>query len=314
MRKHFARGGVSFSMNSLLWRTRAVVLGVATILVAAGSVFAAGAIGNAPTVPSAPSIERPLAPAANDSPGPAPSAQHHWLAGHWRWFEGAYVWESGRWETPPAQNLVWHSPEWQAQGNGYGLREGYWDEASLPPRTVVTAPTAAPREIIVMSAPPPLQREVIYERPSSFHVWIGGHWGWHGNRHVWTSGRWSTPPRSNVVWVGPRWESRGTSFVFIDGYWRESVTIAPAPVLVASMPSAQVVVVAAPPPVRQEMIYASPGDGYLWIGGYWAWQSSRHVWIAGHYERPPRGYRSWVQPRWEKRGGSHIFIEGRWGR
>jgi hypothetical protein len=38
------------------------------------------------------------------------------------------------------------------------------------------------------------------------------------------------------------------------------------------------------------------------------------VWIAGHWMLPPRGYSRWVEPRWERRGGSYILIEGHWGR
>ena len=76
----------------------------------------------------------------------------------------------------------------------------------------------------------------------------------------------------------------------------------------------EVVVVQAPPPPRVEVVYAPPGPGFIWVKGYWSWRGGRHVWIAGRYERPPRGHHHWVEPRWERRGGRYVFIEGRWGR
>jgi len=92
------------------------------IFSAVGS-FAANSIPNAATVPPAPVMDRPLDPATSDAPGEQPSAQHHWVPGHWRWLEGAYVWEPGRWEIPPQANVVWHQAEWQRHPNGWALKE-----------------------------------------------------------------------------------------------------------------------------------------------------------------------------------------------
>jgi len=86
---------------------------VALLIFSAAGSFAASSVSNAPSVPPAPIVAKPLTPAANDTPGEQPSSQHVWVPGHWRWHEGAYVWESGRWEVPPALNLVWHAPEWK---------------------------------------------------------------------------------------------------------------------------------------------------------------------------------------------------------
>ena len=289
-----------------------LMLGSATALLLGSSLLGqtANRVPDAPTVPPAPLVEKPLAPAGGDTVGDQPSTQHQWVPGHWRWQEGAYVWEAGRWDLPPGAGLFWHQPRWEKQPNGYALREGYWD--STPPVAVTPAPApvpSAPTEIVVTAPPPPLQREVVYERPSPNHVWISGYWGWHLGKHVWVSGRWSTRPRANVVWVSPRWELRGNRYVLIDGYWQDA---APTTVVVTESGPQEVVVTAAPPPPRTEVIYAAPGPDYIWIGGYWGWRGGRHVWVAGHYERPPRGRHHWVAPRWERRGGTHIFIEGRW--
>lgn len=309
-------------MSTKFCRLHTLASGVALLIFSAAGSLAANAIPDAPTVPPAPVVERPLEPASGDVPGEQPSAQHQWVPGHWRWLEGAYVWEGGRWDIPPAPNVVWQAPRWERQANGFVLKEGFWEEAPPAQVTVVSAPqpqAAPPQEIIVNVPPPPPPREVIYERPSPLHIWIGGHWSWRLGKHVWVSGRWSTAPRHNAVWVAPRWEHRRGQYVYIEGYWRDAVMVAPpsrpAPtqVVVAPSPGPQVIVVQAPPPPRREIVYAPPGPGFIWVSGYWGWQHGRHVWVAGHYERPPRGHRTWVEPRWERRGGNYIYIEGRWG-
>lgn len=295
--------------------------GVAVLIFSAASTFAANAIPNAPTLPPAPIVEKPLTPVTNDAPDEQPSTQHVWVPGHWRWHEGAYVWEAGRWEVPPAANVAWHAPEWQHQGNGYVLREGYWAEPVPQPTQVVSAPaTQSAAEVIAVTAPPPPpQREVIYERPSGAHVWVPGYWTWRGGRHVWIAGHWITPPRANVVWVPARWEVRGGRYFLIEGFWRDAgivvATPPPAPpqqVVVAPSQPQQIVVVAPPPPVRREVVYARPSRNHVWVPGYWSWNHGRHVWIAGHYVVPPRGRARWVEPRWERRGGSYVLIEGHW--
>ncbi len=304
-------------MSTRFCRLHSIGPRVALLIFSAVGGFAATAVNNAPMASPAPIVDKPLTPAANDTPGDQPTLQHAWVPGHWRWSEGAYVWESGHWEIPPVANVVWHAPEWRPQGNGYVLREGFWDEATAQPHTVVAAPQVQPPpEIIVTAPPPPPQREVIYGRPSGQHVWVPGYWTWRGGRHVWVDGHWTTPPRHNVMWVPARWETRGGRYVFIEGYWRDAVVMrTPAPVVHQQVqPQQQVVVVAAPPQPRREVVYARPSQHHVWVPGYWAWNHGRHVWIAGHYETPPRGYRSWEEPRWERRGGSHIFIEGRWSR
>lgn len=308
-------------MSTRFCRRLSIGPGVAVLIFSAASTFAANAIPNAPTVPPAPVVEKPLAPAANDTPGDQPSGQHVWVPGHWRWSEGAYVWESGRWEIPPAANVAWYAPEWQGQGGGYVLKEGYWAEPPPQAAQVVAAPAAqvqpAPQIITVSAPPPPPQREVIYERPGGGHVWVPGYWSWRGGRHVWVAGYWAVPPRTNVAWVPARWESRGSQYVFIAGYWRDIGVVVSAPppappTQVVTAPPAQVVVMAPPPPVRAEVVYARPSPRHIWVPGYWAWNHGRHVWIAGHYTLPPRGRNRWEEPRWERRGGSFIFIEGRW--
>lgn len=57
------------------------------------------------------------------------------------------------------------------------------------------------------------------------------------------------------------------------------------------------VVEIAPPPPQYEVIPVAPVAGWIWIGGHWSWQASRHVWIGGRWAAPLPGH-VWVGPRW----------------
>jgi hypothetical protein len=291
------------------------------------------AIPDAPTVPTAPTLpdaailREPLQPSVSQEIiEERPSSQHVWISGHWRWQDGRYSWVAGKWDVPPRPNLAWVEPRWDRKGNGYVLGGGYWQDASASgysnsvPATAQGVPANAapqpvqvpsqPAPIVVNDPPPPPQTEYIVERPSPYHVWIGGYWGFRGGRRVWMGGHWDLPPRTNVVWVEPRWERRGPGYVFVDGYWQDAT---PGRVIVGPGPGPQeVVVVREPPPPRREVIPARPPPGMIWVGGYWQWHGDRHIWVSGHFERPPRSHAVWVAPRWERRGGGYIFIEGSW--
>lgn len=289
-------------------------------------------IPDAPTVPMAPGlpdaaiVKEPKPPAASQEViDERPSSQHVWVSGHWRWQETQYVWVAGRWDLPPRANVSWVEPRWERRGNGYILTGGYWQEYSgqaaptsvpasaqgIPTTTVQAPPPAAseqPEMVVINQPPPPPPREYITERPSPYHVWIGGYWSIRAGHQVWIGGRWDLPPRSDVVWVEPRWERRGNGYVLIQGYWGQAT-----PVRAYEPAGREVVIVREPPPPRREVIPARPpGPGMIWVSGYWAWHGDRHMWIGGHYERPPRARAVWVEPRWERRGGGYVFIEGSW--
>lgn len=276
---------------------------VALILVGlAGSSAFAQTATPAPAAVTTGLVSQPLAVPTSDRPDEQPSPQHAWIPGHWRWGQGAYVWIAGHWDIPPIPNATWVGPEWQQQGSGYVLREGYWQQ-----------PVTTVQETVATQPPPPSQPEMITEQPSPVHVWVSGYWDWRGNQYVWIAGRWDLPPKPNQVWVPTRWEVRGNRFVLVSGFWRETVVPTPAPMVVATpAPSTQVIVVTAPPPPRQEVMYMRPSPRHEWVSGFWAWRGNQYVWLAGHWEQPPRGHHHWEAPRWDRRGGNYIFIEGHW--
>ena len=71
-----------------------------------------------------------------------------------------------------------------------------------------------------------------------------------------------------------------------------------------------------PPAVQEEVVLASPGPDYVWIGGYYDWDLGvRHfVWRPGRWERPPHAEAHWVAPRYEERNGRHYYHRGHWDR
>jgi hypothetical protein len=310
------------SQRIALSAARIAGLGLALALIAPGSVRAQPPpVPDASTVPPAAVVDKPLQPAvAQEVMEERPSPQHEWVPGHWRWQDGAYVWVSAHWELPPIPNAVWVAPRWEAKANGYVLVEGFWQQPA-PPATPAAPPPTPQEEVVVDVPPPPPYQEVIVERPSPLHIWISGYWGWRGGRHVWIAGHWELPPRENVVWVPPRWELRGNRYVLIQGYWRDAsvgvgvgAPVAPGVTVGVAIgtPATEVIVSEPPPPLRVEHRPRPPGPGYIWISGYWAIRDRRQVWIAGHWEFPPRGRTVWIEPRWERRGGNYVFVEGYW--
>jgi hypothetical protein len=103
-----------------------------------------------------------------------------------------------------------------------------------------------------------------------------------------------------------------------------SETAAPAPVASAPAPAAaaaaapapapaeEMYVESEPPPPPNEVVVASPGPGFVWVGGYWGWNAGRRAWVGGRWERPPHEHATWVQPRWDHRGRGYVFVKGYW--
>jgi YXWGXW repeat-containing protein len=96
-------------------------------------------------------------------------------------------------------------------------------------------------------------------------------------------------------------------------YVEQPAPPAPAPEVVYTQPQgAEIVIAEAPPPPRREVISVRPSRGHVWIAGHYQYQNHGYVWIPGRWELPPRGHAKYVQPRWEHRGRSWVFIEGSW--
>jgi hypothetical protein len=44
-----------------------------------------------------------------------------------------------------------------------------------------------------------------------------------------------------------------------------------------------------PPPLPVRVVPRSPGRGFVWVPGYWAWNGYRYYWQDGYWTRPGRG-------------------------
>jgi hypothetical protein len=73
-----------------------------------------------------------------------------------------------------------------------------------------------------------------------------------------------------------------------------------------------VFVPSAPPPRVREVIVVRPGPGYVWVPGYHRWEGGSYVWVAGHWQQPPRARARWIAGRWRHERRGWYWTEGRW--
>ena len=67
-----------------------------------------------------------------------------------------------------------------------------------------------------------------------------------------------------------------------------------------------------PPAARVEVIPASPGPDFLWIGGYWGYHGADFEWVPGRWERHGEGRREWVAHHWVHDRNGWYLVEGHW--
>ncbi|MEP9377699.1 hypothetical protein ABLE91_13355 [Aquabacter sp. CN5-332] len=70
----------------------------------------------------------------------------------------------------------------------------------------------------------------------------------------------------------------------------------------------------APPPLRREVV-PPPRRGFVWVPGHWTWSSRarRYVWVSGQWMPARAGWR-YSNPNWVRRGGTWVYVPGRWVR
>lgn len=93
-------------------------------------------------------------------------------------------------------------------------------------------------------------------------------------------------------------------------------TAYPAPGIVVPVPvdgPAPLWVPGPPPAPLGEVLAPMPGAGWIWIGGYWNWDS-RWVWVPGRWTGPFAQAPVWIAPRVDFYGGRHRFHPGYWSR
>jgi WXXGXW repeat (2 copies) len=76
-------------------------------------------------------------------------------------------------------------------------------------------------------------------------------------------------------------------------------------------PNEALIVPSEPPSSRADTTSAPPGPGHTWVGGHWAWNNEQWAWVGGHWEKNKAGH-SFVQPRYEDRNGTKVYVLGGW--
>jgi hypothetical protein len=75
-------------------------------------------------------------------------------------------------------------------------------------------------------------------------------------------------------------------------------------------------VVQQPPPMPappREVVAVRPAREAIWVEGYYLYVGrGRYEWVPGHWEIPPRGYRTYVRPGWQRQGNTYVYIRGYW--
>ena len=79
----------------------------------------------------------------------------------------------------------------------------------------------------------------------------------------------------------------------------------------AAQPAPVVVEQAPPPPPAETIVVASPGPGYVWIGGEWVWNGG-WFWRAGYWSYHPGGI--WVEGGWHRGPRGWYHEPGHWRR
>jgi hypothetical protein len=81
----------------------------------------------------------------------------------------------------------------------------------------------------------------------------------------------------------------------------------------AALAQVGVSITIAPPelPVYEQPI--CPGDGYIWVPGYWAWGDDDYFWVPGTWIEAPQVGFLWTPGYWGWGGSSFVFYDGYWG-
>jgi hypothetical protein len=77
--------------------------------------------------------------------------------------------------------------------------------------------------------------------------------------------------------------------------------------------SADVAITVAPPVIPVYDQPPCPGDGYLWVPGYWAYGDADYYWVPGVWVEPPEIGFLWTPGWWGWGDGGYFWHGGYWG-
>jgi hypothetical protein len=82
----------------------------------------------------------------------------------------------------------------------------------------------------------------------------------------------------------------------------------------ASSAATYLSVAIAPPPLPVYVQPVVPGDGYIWVPGYWAYGPYGYYWVPGTWVFAPYVGALWTPGYWGWGGAAYIWHPGYWGR
>lgn len=69
----------------------------------------------------------------------------------------------------------------------------------------------------------------------------------------------------------------------------------------------------APPPLPVYVQPVCPGEGYIWVPGYWAYGDDGYFWVPGTWVLAPEPGLLWTPGYWGWGDGEFVFHQGYWG-
>ena len=67
-----------------------------------------------------------------------------------------------------------------------------------------------------------------------------------------------------------------------------------------------------PPAMRYERRSVSPGQGYVYVKGFWNWDGGRWQWVPGRWDRPAIADGYWIPARYVRTSRGTIYEPGHW--
>jgi hypothetical protein len=99
--------------------------------------------------------------------------------------------------------------------------------------------------------------------------------------------------------------------------WKSGVLVAAllaATSVAPAMGQIGVVIGRQPPPLRYERRPPMPGQGYVWVDGYWGVRGGQYVWVPGRWDRPPYAGAYWSHGHYDRYNDGWRYHDGHWDR
>ena len=111
------------------------------------------------------------------------------------------------------------------------------------------------------------------------------------------------------------WLARGNTMRIISSRRSLLFAIALLAMAIPSFAQVRVTVAFGPPalPIYDQPL--CPGEGYIWVPGYWGWDEDfdDYYWVPGTWVLAPEVGFLWTPPYWAWENGLFVFYDGYWG-